>query len=261
MKRRDFIRKTSVAGAALAIAPGLLYSNQTILTSKRVRKSTELGQLIFKPVYVQKGTGPNLLDWAYSTDERWDAFYSNITADKNGVKISDAFGKEKFGIDVRWNVEGFGYIFITADNGGEFYSLPQSGKEKQLNLNFELAKSRVMRNRKRFEGHSKSGWKPARDVKAFIDLSEQFFEDAKKVELNEEKLGWLSQQALYYAMWGGEKMELDKAQFDIGKNGPRPDFFIGCDARGYFQMDPDEFLEDFTKTFNYATITHYLVSK
>src|SRR5690606_29091239 len=33
------------------------------------------------------------------------------------------------------------------------------------------------------------------------------------------------------------------------------------DARGYFQMDPDEFLEDFTKTFNYATITHYLVSK
>jgi hypothetical protein len=60
-----------------------------------------------------------------------------------------AEGKEKFGINVRWNVEGFGYIFITADNAGEFYSLPPAGKSTLLNLNYELARSRVARNKNR----------------------------------------------------------------------------------------------------------------
>jgi GH35 family endo-1,4-beta-xylanase len=55
-------------------------------------------------------------------------------------------------------------------------------------------------------------------------------------------------------------MEIEKAEFDIQRRGYRPDFFIGCDARGFFQMDPDVFMERFTQLFNYATITHYLKS-
>ena len=56
---------------------------------------------------------------------------------------------QRFGIDVRWNVEGFGYLFLTADNGGEHYTLPPDGRTQELNLNVELAKSRVHRNRRR----------------------------------------------------------------------------------------------------------------
>ncbi|HSR18807.1 MAG TPA: twin-arginine translocation signal domain-containing protein, partial [Ignavibacteriaceae bacterium] len=141
MIRREFIKKSAIAGLGLAVAPKLLYSNQTILTKSRISKNTALGELIFKPVYVQKGIGPHLLDWAYASDSNWDAFFSNITASKDGVKMSDANGKDKFGIDVRWNVEGFGYIYITADNGGEFYQLPPDGKHVAFNLNYELAKS------------------------------------------------------------------------------------------------------------------------
>jgi endo-1,4-beta-xylanase len=259
MKRRDFIKTSVVAGAGLALVPGILSSAPTILTGRRVKPSTQLGELIFRPVFVQKSRGPNLLDWAYASDHRWDAFYSDINVNNNVVAISDAKGVDKFGIDVRWNVEGFGYIFITADNGGEFYSLPPSGKSQELNLNYELAKSRVMRNRRRQKAHSANGWNPSREVKAFLDTSEQYFEDARKVETNEEKLGSLSQKALYYAMWGGEKMEMDKAQYEIQRNPKRP-FYIGCDARGYWQMDPDDFMRDFSELFNYATITHYLIS-
>ena len=98
--------------------------NAEIITEKRTATNTEQGELIFRPYYVQRGVGPNLLDWAYASDEHWDAFHSNISASKEGVRISDTEGREKFGIDVRWNVEGFGYIFITADNGGEYYQLP-----------------------------------------------------------------------------------------------------------------------------------------
>jgi len=259
MKRKDFIKTAALAGTGIALMPEFIHSSQTILTGRRVYPSTKQGELIFRPTFIQKGRGPHLLDWAYASDSEWNAFYSDIAASKEGVVITDAKGKDKFGIDVRWNIEGFGYIFITADNGGEFYSLPPSGKSRILNLNYELAKSRVFRNRSRLKLHSANGWIPSREVQSYLDTSEQYFEDARKNELNDEKQGTLAQKSLYYAMWGGEKMELDKAQYEIRRNQKRR-FYIGCDARGYFQMDPDDFLEGFSKLFNYATITHYLIS-
>ncbi|HEY6907151.1 MAG TPA: endo-1,4-beta-xylanase [Ignavibacteriaceae bacterium] len=234
--------------------------NAEILTPRRTRTNSEQGELIFKPYYVQRGVGPNLLDWAYASDENWDAFHSNITASKDGIKISDTEGRTKFGIDVRWNVEGFGYIFITADNGGEFYQLPSKGESKTLNLNYELAKSRVMRNRRRIELHKNKGWLPDYEITAFVNLSEELFNDASKYLNDSDKCGALSQKSLLYAMWAGEKIELDKAKFDIRKNGLRKGFYTGCDARGFNQMDPDTFMELFTNAFNYATITYYLMS-
>ena len=66
-----------------------LYSNQTIITSRSNTKPTERGSLIFKPQFVQKGRGPHLLDWAYTTDQNWDAFHSNIKVNNDGVEISD----------------------------------------------------------------------------------------------------------------------------------------------------------------------------
>src|SRR5450759_2587119 len=192
---------------------------------------TAKGELIFKPYYVQSGVGPHLLNWAYASDTSGDAFHSNITATHDGVKISDSEGKEKFGINVRWNVEGFGYIYITVDNGGQDYQLPGSGKTEILNLNFELAKSRVARNRRRIDVHKKEGWKPSHEVEQLVNLSEAYFDDAKKIQSDGEQCGLWSQQSLLYAMGVGEKIELEKAEFDIQKNGYRPNFFVGCDAR------------------------------
>lgn len=255
MRRRDFLRNTMITGVGLSVGSTILGA-PTVLTPKRTDYNTEKGRLVFKPVFVQRGKGPHLLDWAYASDHNWDAFYSNITADNKGVVISNTEGTEKFGIDVRWHVENFGYIFITADNGGEFYTLPEKGKTKELNLNYELAKSRVYRNKKR-----KGNFEPSREVASLLDLSEELLEDSKKSMSNEYKFSQLAQNSLYYAMVAGEKLELEKANSVILKTGYRPDFFIGCDARGYLQMDPDVFMELFTEAFNYATITHYLISE
>ena len=230
------------------------------LIKARIPQNTAKGELIFQPYFVQSGLGPHLLDWAYASDANWDAFHSNIASGKDGVKISDTEGVKRFGIDVRWNVEGFGYIYITADNGGEFYELPPAGQHQALNLNFELAKSRVLRNRRRLKLLQKNGWRPSSEVKTFFDIAEGFFADAQKSQNDGPKCGELSQKALYYAMLGGEKMELEKAEHEIERRGQRSNFFVGCDARGFFQMDPELFMERFTELFNYATITHYLVS-
>ncbi len=260
MKRRTFIKRVAAGGLGGVISVNSHFSAPIILTENKTNKSNEKGELIFRPHFVQKGKGPHLLDWAYASDKNWDAFFSNINSSNEGVTISNTQGIDKFGIDVRWNVEGFGYIYITADNGGEFYQLPPKGKTATLNLNYELAKSRVLRNRARLKRLRETGWKPSREIRGLLDIAESYYEDAHKKQNDESKCGHSSQTALHYAMWAGEKMEMEQAEYTIRDIGHRPDFFIGCDARGFYQMDQDIFLERFTEVFNYATITHYLIS-
>ena len=108
------------------------------------------GKLIFKPYFTQKGRGPHLFDFVMSIDENGDAFHSDIRVTDRGIEISDTEGRKKFSISVRWNVEGYGYLFMPADNRGEYYSLPASG-ENVLNLNYELAETRIVRNRERIK--------------------------------------------------------------------------------------------------------------
>lgn len=222
--------------------------------------TTTRGELVFKPYFVQSGRGPHLLEWAYASDTHWDAFYSNITATRDGVTISDTGGREKFGIDVRWNIEGFGYIYCTADNAGAYYTLPPPGKRLELNLNLELARSRVARNRQRATKHEQNGWKPSRETRSYRDLSESLLHDAEGLRGDSWKCAVLAQQALQYAMWTGEMIELESARTAIRTRGYRERFYTGCDARGYYQMDVELFLSSFSSLFNYATITHYLVA-
>ena len=252
----DNPRQCLCSGAGTTLALDNAVAAPAVLTNSRINPDTGQGELGFIPHLVQRGTGPHILEWGYATDSRWDTIYSNLDIKKEGATISNTGGVEKFGINVRWNVEGFGYTFITADNGGEFYTLPSKGKTASLNLNFELAKSRVARNISRKNKFKSDGWIPSREVESFLDLSEELYRDAENSKNGEMKRAELSQKSLYYALWGGEMMELDKVNFDIRRIGYRPDFFVGCDARAFYQMYQDTFLELFTEIFNYAMITY-----
>ncbi|HEX9659270.1 MAG TPA: endo-1,4-beta-xylanase [Rhodothermales bacterium] len=259
LNRRKFLLHSAAGVAALAAGPAL--GMPSILTSRRVRPSTAAGTLNFVPHFNQRGRGPHLLDWAYASDMKWDAFHSNIGASSEGVTISDTEGQDQFGVNVRWHVEGYGYIFITADNGGEGYALPGDGMQASLNLNLELATSRVIRNRGRLESFRAEGYTPSRDVSALIALSEEYLADAHHAGIGAERQSQFADKALLYAMKASEPLELDKARFDIARMGTRDDFFIGCDARSFYHMDSDVFMERFLELFDYATITHYIITQ
>lgn len=255
ISRRKFIKSSAFAGAGTVLASNSILAAPELLLKNKVSKGTEKGELLFIPHFVQNGRGPHLYELAWATDKDWDSFYSNIGISEKGVSVSDTKGVEKFGINVRWNVEGFGWTNITADNGGEFYSLPSSGKTQNLNLNFELCKSRVVRNRIRLNDLKKNGWVPSSEVMMYVNLSEQFYEDATKKFNDEMNSAKFAQSGLHYALWASEKMEIEKAKFEIQLRGYRDDFYIGCDARSFYQMYQDTFLDMFSELFNYANIT------
>lgn len=255
VSRRKFIKQSTITGAGTILASNALFAAPELLLKSRVGKNTEGGELLFVPFFVQKGRGPHLYELAWATDNDWDTFYSNIGITEKGVSISDTKGVDRFGINVRWNVEGFGWTNITADNGGEFYTLPVSGKSQILNLNYELCKSRVVRNRWRLKELKKNGWIPSAEVMMCVNLSEQFYEDATKKKNDDLSCAHFAQSGLNYTLWASEKMEVEKAKFDILLRGKRDDFFFGCDARSFYQMYQDTFLELFSEVFNYANIT------
>ncbi len=254
--RRRFLKDAAFAGLGASIGTAAVLSAPSILTLPKTVHPTGAGDIHLQPAYVQKGRGPHLLEWAYASDERGDAFHSNISAGPDGVRISDAEGHRRFAFDVRWNVEGFGYLYITADNGGELYELPAAGQTTTFNLNLELARSRVARNRKRITEHVRSGWKPSAEVAGLIDISEGYLKDAQRVAIDRQRSGELAQIALRHALWAGEKLELEKAEYDIRSIGYRKEFLIGCDARAMFEMDLDLFFERFSALFNYAAIVY-----
>lgn len=233
------------------------FESPLTLTPRRTRRATAKGKLVFQPSYTQRGVGPHLLDWAYASDEKWDAFHSSISASPEGIVVDDTEGVDRFGINVRWNVEGFGYLFLTADNAGEYYRLPDAGRTVTLNLNLHLAKSRVARNERRRLRFEADGWTADPDVSTYLDISANLLADAQKPGLAEERVGALSQKALYYALCGSEMLELSYARFLIARHGRREGFFFGCDARAFYQMrTPELFMDLFTQAFNYATITY-----
>src|SRR5690606_32166992 len=259
LTRREFLRQAALGGGGVALASSAAGA-PLIFTPRRIPRRTAAGTLIFRPYYVQRGRGPHLDGtYAYASDTKWDAFHSDIRADETGVAISDTGGQGRFGINTRWNVEGFGSGYITADNGGEFYTLPPPGDTRELNLNFELAKSRVLRNRRRLAAHraEDGAWSPSRRLQGFLDVSEGYWEDAERVKGDEERRAELAQDALLHALWAAEMMEIEKAQHAINRRGHRPEFFMGCDTKAFFLMDQDTALERFLELFNYATITFY----
>ncbi len=212
--------------------------------------------LQFRPYFVQRGRGPHINELIFATDENGDTFPSDIALARDGITITGVPEGKKFGINVRWHVEDFGAGYITADNGGNFYEMGNSGAAGILNLNYELAGSRVERNKNRLKKFETEGYIPSREVRTYLDLSNDLLDDATRTLRDDNKCAVYSQKALFYALWGSEMLEIEKARADCRKIGWRERFFFGCDARHYHQMPKSVFMDRFTDLFNFAHITY-----
>ena len=127
-----------------------------------------------------------------------------------------------------------------------------------MNLNYEFAKSRIIRNREVKNRYEKEGIAFSSEVRHLTSLAEELFEDAGKKISDGERCGELSNKSLRYTLWAGEKIELEKAEQNIKNMKRLEKVYFGCETRQYIWAKSEEMTNRFVELFNFATITHYI---
>lgn len=246
VSRRKFL-KTGAIGTASMIASPIMKNYSRIYSSVNA-------DMIFKPYphpWMPK------MDFVYAADENDDPFKSSISIGQDGVIIPKDFGNQKFSVNARWFINGFGFIYLSADNGGNYYSINDLKGQKEFNLNYEFAKSRIIRNRSIKKKYEKEKVVFSNEVNDLVNLSENLFDDASKTT-DEEKKGRIANKVLNYALWAGEKIELERAEFFILKKSRNEKYQFGCETRQYAWAKSEEFTKLFVQPFKFATVTHYV---
>jgi len=244
LNRRSFLKKTALSTAAIAASPYLNWTSAFVKTDK---------DIIFRP-YPHPWMPE--INQVYLADDKVDPFVFPVEIKQEGIVIPADIGNKRFSLNTKWFVEGFGFVFLSADNGGDLYSI--NDLPETHNLNYEFAKSRIVRNREVNLKYEKAGTKFSFEVNSYIDLAEEFFEEAKRNINNPEKCGELSNKSLHYSLWAGEKIELEHARSEITRLNRQDHVYFGCETRQYIWAKSEDMMKRFVELFNYATITHYV---
>jgi endo-1,4-beta-xylanase len=245
--RRSFLRTAALGAGALAVSPLISSYSRVFALPRR--------NVAFRP-YPHRHMPE--LKWVYAADEFEDPYVSPITVERDGVLIPENFPNRKFSVNARWYVEGFGYVWLSADNAGKKFTLEEAARIGQFNLNYEFARSRVARNKEVLGRYQKEGTKFSAEVRHLTALSDELFADATKRLADGEQAARLSDRALKYALWAGEKIELEKARSDIERMKRKDHVQFGCETRQYVWAKSEDFTKRFVEVMNHATVTHYI---
>ena len=245
--RRAFL-KTGLVGAATAAGTPFLGRYAPLFA----RPAKEL---VFRPYPTQ--TMPPI-SFVYAADEQEDPFKSSIGLTAEGIVVPKEFGSRKFSVNTRWYVQDFGYVWLAADNGGEYYTRDGVEGDHLLNLSLEFARSRVSRNARIRKRYELDGAVFSPEVVHLVGASEELLADAVKQKTSGERCARLADRALTNALWAGEKIELEKARRDIETKRRLDKVFFGCESRQLIWAKSEEFTKRFVELFNFATITHYV---
>ena len=237
ISRREVLKKGVLGAAGLAAGPAVW------------ARSKSRADLVLRPY---PHPLQRTVDWAYLTDANGDAFQAPVDVTQAGVVVPQGIDKP-FGINARWFVEGFGYVWLEADNGGEMYRPGDYSALGSGNLNLEFARTKVAQNRERVRRYAEADF--GTETRELHDLAQQLLEDASRT--TGERQGDLANQALLYGLWAGEKIELDKARTDLARTPRTGEFYFGCETRQYIWAKSVDMVDAFVELFNYATITHY----
>ncbi|MBN2583689.1 MAG: hypothetical protein JXL80_11540 [Planctomycetes bacterium] len=121
---------------------------------------------------------------------------------------------EAFLLNVRWAMPEFGYLWLQADNGGQLYRIPRAGSAQVWNLNYELARSRVLWNSQLEQAQGRLGATmiPAA-LRERLNRAGSLLHDA--MFANHDRRSHLADDALAQAMDAGERLAVEAARWRI----------------------------------------------
>ncbi len=116
-----------------------------------------------------------------------------------------------FLIHVRWAMPEFGYLWLQADNGGQLYRIPRSGTAQVWNLNYELARTRVLWNSQLEQGSAAAGGSAIYpDLRERLTRAKSLLHDA--MFANHNRRSHLADAALSAALDAGERLAVEAAR-------------------------------------------------
>ena len=244
LSRRQVLKTGALGAAGLALAP---------LTAgwASARPRTQA------PLVLRPYPHPMMpaMEWAYATTTDGDAFKSPIEITQEGVVVPDSVGAQPFALNAKWYVEGFGLVWLEADNAGRFYTADDFSGGGVRNLNVEFARSYVARNAATMARYEGMGATFSPEIRHLHALSQELLESAERRQ--SEAAGEAANHSLLYALWAGEKVELEHARsvLTTPRTGP---FHFGCETRQYIWAKSEPLVERFVEAFDFATVTHYV---
>lgn len=240
--RRDFV-KAGAAGAAALVAGPALWARPLV----RPRDG-----LVLRP-YPHAVMPP--MTWAYASDAHGDPFQSAVEVTQEGIVLPEVTAERPFAVNARWYVEGFGYVWLAADNAGRLFTADDFRGERVRNLNVEFARTTVAENEASMERYGREGTAFSAEVRHLHALSQELLAAAERQQ--GEAAGATANQSLLYGLWAGEKVELEHARAMLSR--PRTDeVYFGCETRQYIWAKSEPMTERFEEVFDFATVTHYV---
>jgi GH35 family endo-1,4-beta-xylanase len=173
---------------------------------------------------------------------------------KGVAMIEDA--AEPLVIAMQRPVEGFGTVYLFADNEGRGYH-----KDGEIDLQLEFARSRLHAVRTRLDTAEKTGLTVPARVGRRLEKAETRLNAAivaKAATVFGNMPGdhtRFAEESLCESLWAGEELVLETARHEIGRRGPREGFLFGCNAFGLRHGDP--YTRPFEEIFNFGTVPFY----
>lgn len=242
MNRRDLLKTGALGAAALAVSP---------LTGWKSVYARSRQDAVLRPYPHPLTPG---FDFAYATDINGDAFATLPVSDA-GVTLARGAVEKPFAINGRHFVEGFGNVWMEADNAGELFD-PTDPNSASGILNVEFARTRVHRNGEQLDRYRADGTDFSTEVRFLHDMSRELLDDALRQQ--GEQAAHLADRSLLYGLWAGEKIELEKARSDIQRMNRQDPYYFGCETRHFVWAKSVDVEKRFPEVFNYGTITHYV---
>src|SRR5690606_4477165 len=154
------------------------------------------------------------VEWAYATDANGDPFKSPISITQDGIVVPESVASQPFAVNAQWFVEGFGNVWLDADNGGRLYTRDDfHGTARNLSVAF--ADTRVARNAATMARYQQAGSTFSPEVTHLHAMSADILESSRAHE--GEQAARLADQSLLYSLWAGEKIELEHARQEIAR--------------------------------------------
>ena len=241
MDRREFIK-----GAASLAACGAL-GTPVFAKAKKARRlvlhyfTSHEGKMIPAPV--------KSLRRVYFADADYNPLMIPIAVPSgDGVLVAPEPGQPYKIICSGW-VDGFGDVYMVADNGGKGYEPGTLGRE--INLNEEIAKSRL----KSVEaaGSAMSTQVGDRLSKAGAVLSTIAQGDSHE---SRARKSW---DSLNESLWAGEMVVFERAKRAIAKRGARPGFKFGAAAFAILSGH-EAYTKAYCDLLDYGTLPFYFRS-